>query len=147
RNRLMQAAKRMRLPLVVEEDFANAQAVITLKNYYRRRPKLIVDAERRGTPVYVLRANTITQMEDFLADVFQLEVSADHDPFAEAVHETGAAIEKVRSGARYVDLTPASSPVRRIQHDMARDANLVSHSYGREPRRHVRIFRDQYSNQ
>src|SRR5258706_5590159 len=86
RNRLMQAAKRMRLPLVVEEDFGSAQAVVTLKNYYRRRPKLIIDAERRGTPVYVLRANTITQMEDFLADVFQLEVSADHDPFEEAVH-------------------------------------------------------------
>ncbi|MCX6038394.1 MAG: hypothetical protein NTW99_10995 [Chloroflexi bacterium] len=25
---------------------------------------------------------------------------------------------------------------------MARDAELVSHSYGKEPRRHVRIFRE-----
>jgi stage III sporulation protein SpoIIIAA len=147
RNRLVQAAKRMRLPLIVEEDFANAQAVVTLKNYYRRRPKLIVDAERRGTPVYVLRANTVTQMEDFLGDVFQLEVSTDHDPFAEAVHETEAAIERIRSGARSVDLTPASSPIRRIQHDMARQANLVSHSYGKEPQRRVRIFRDEYARE
>jgi stage III sporulation protein SpoIIIAA len=147
RNRLVQAAKRMRLPLIVEEDFASAQAVVTLKNYYRRRPKLIVDAERRGTPVYVLRANTVTQMEDFLGDVFQLEVSTDHDPFAEAVHETEAAIERIRSGAKSVDLTPASSPIRRIQHDMARQANLVSHSYGKEPRRRVRIFRDEYARE
>ncbi|MFN2137425.1 MAG: R3H domain-containing nucleic acid-binding protein, partial [Candidatus Promineifilaceae bacterium] len=29
---------------------------------------------------------------------------------------------------------------RRYQHQMARQANLVSHSYGKEPRRHVRIF-------
>jgi predicted RNA-binding protein Jag len=85
-------------------------------------------------------------MEDFLADVFQLE-AVDHDPFEEAVHETGAAIERVRSGARFVDLAPANSPVRRMQHDMARDANLVSHSYGKEPRRHVRIFRDEYTRQ
>src|SRR5258707_2300242 len=42
RNRLMQAAKRMRLPVVVDEDFENAQAVGTLKNYYRRRPKLSI---------------------------------------------------------------------------------------------------------
>ena len=141
RNRLLQSAKRMHLPLVVEEDLTNVQAIVTLKNYYRRRSKLIVDAERRGTPIYVLRANTMTQMEDFLAEVFQVEAT-ERDPFAEAIHETEAAIERVRSGARSVDLTPASSPVRRMQHDMARDANLVSHSYGNEPQRRVRIFRD-----
>jgi stage III sporulation protein SpoIIIAA len=141
RNRLMQAAKRMRLPVVVDEDFENAQAIVTLKNYYRRRPKLIIDAERRGIPVHVLRANTLTQMEDFLADAFGLE-PPDPDPFAEAIHETEAAIEQIRSGARLVDLSPATSQVRRVQHDMARDAKLVSHSYGSEPRRYVRIFRD-----
>ncbi len=146
RNRLVQAAKRMRLPVVVEEDLTNAQAVVTLKNYYRRRPKLIVDAERRGVPVHVLRANTGTQMEDFLADVFQLEGN-DNDPFEEAVQETGEAIERIRAGARYVDLPPASQPVRRVQHDIARDANLVSHSYGKEPRRHVRIFREEHTRQ
>ncbi len=141
RNRLLQAAKRMRLPVLVDEDFEHARAIVTLKNYYRRRPKLIIDAERRGIPVHVLRANTLTQMEDFLADVFGLE-PPDADPFAEAIHETEAAIERIRSGARLVDLAPANSPVRRIQHDMAREAKLVSHSYGNEPRRYVRIFRE-----
>jgi nucleoside-triphosphatase THEP1 len=141
RNRLIQAAKRMRLPVVVDEDFENAQAIVTLKNYYRRRPKLIIDAERRGIPVHVLRANTLTQMEDFLADAFGLE-PPEPDPFAEAIHETEAAIERIRSGARLVDLSPATSQVRRVQHDMAREAKLVSHSYGSEPRRYVRIFRD-----
>ena len=79
RNRLQQAAKRMRLPLIVEEQLVDAQAVVTLKNYYRRRPKLIIDAERRSTPIYVLRANTVTQMEDFLADVFHLDQHDEHD--------------------------------------------------------------------
>ena len=141
RNRLMQAAKRMHVPLIVEDEFGSAQAILTLKNYYRRRPKLIVDAERRGIPIHVLRANTVTQMEDFIVDVFQLEAT-DRDPFEEAIHETEAAIERIRSGARSVDLSPAIQPVRRMQHDMAREAKLVSHSYGREPRRRVRIFRD-----
>ncbi|MBE7536202.1 MAG: hypothetical protein HS124_10790 [Anaerolineales bacterium] len=31
---------------------------------------------------------------------------------------------------------------RHLQHEMARSAELVSHSYGKEPRRHVRIFRE-----
>jgi stage III sporulation protein SpoIIIAA len=73
RNRLTMAARRLRVPLIVEDDLGRAQAIVTLKNYYRRRPKLIVDAERRGTPIYVLRANTVTQMEDFLKSVFSLE--------------------------------------------------------------------------
>jgi predicted RNA-binding protein Jag len=56
--------------------------------------------------------------------------------------ETQDAIQSVLNGARSVDLSPASSYVRRLQHQMARQANLVSHSYGKEPRRRVRIFRE-----
>jgi predicted RNA-binding protein Jag len=41
-----------------------------------------------------------------------------------------------------VDLPPGPSLVRRLQHEMARSAELTSHSYGKEPRRHVRIFRE-----
>ncbi|MFQ3537127.1 MAG: AAA family ATPase [Aggregatilineales bacterium] len=66
RNRLISSARRMRLPLIIEEDLGSAQIIVILKSYYRRRPKLIVDAERRGTPIYVLRANTVSQMEDLL---------------------------------------------------------------------------------
>lgn len=146
RNRLLQAAKKMRVPLLIEDDVNKAQAVLTLKNYYRRRPKLITDAERQGTAIYILRANTMTQMEDFLADVFQLarpeQETDDSDPFNEAVHETEAAIQRVLAGTRVVDLTPRDSFVRRMQHQLAREANLVSHSYGQEPQRHVRIFNE-----
>ena len=52
------------------------------------------------------------------------------------------AISAVLNGERFVDLPPGPSLVRRLQHEMARDAELVSHSYGKEPRRHVRIFRE-----
>ena len=147
RNRLLQAARKMRVPLIIEDDMRSAQAVLTLKNSYRRRPKLITDAERQGTPIYVLRANTMTQMEDFLADVFQLprvanEDDDDNDPFDEAIHEAEAAIRRVQAGARVVDLTPQAAATRRVQHQMARDANLVSHGYGHEPNRYVRIFAD-----
>ncbi|MBC7810345.1 MAG: AAA family ATPase [Burkholderiales bacterium] len=145
RNRLQQAARRLNVPLQVEEDFGAADAIVTLKNYYRRRPKLIVDAERRGTPIYVLRANTVSQMESFLTDLFQLEGSSRdsaHDPFGVAMRETEEAIVQVRSGTDSIDLSPQTSHIRRLQHDMARKSHLYSQSFGREPRRHVRISRD-----
>jgi predicted RNA-binding protein Jag len=52
------------------------------------------------------------------------------------------AIDAVLNGERWVELEPANAAVRRLQHQMARQANLLSHSYGKEPYRRVRIFRE-----
>jgi stage III sporulation protein SpoIIIAA len=142
KNRLRQAAQNLHLPVELADDLRNADAVMTLKNYYRRRPQPISEAERRGVPIYVLRSNTVSQMESCLADIFGLDV-AELDPMAIAMRETEDAIRKVLSGQKSVDLTPRNSYIRRLQHEMAREANLVSHSYGKDPRRHVRIFSTQ----
>lgn len=139
RNRLAQSARRLSVPLIVVDEMESADIVLTLKNSYRRRPKLIVDAERRGTSVYVLRANTVTQMEDFIFDAFELE-EQDGDPASEALREAEEAIEQVHFGQRSVDLRPQPNHLRRRQHDLARQANLISHSYGVEPHRYVRIL-------
>ena len=144
RNRLADISKQLRVPVQIVDDLEAAQALVTLKNYYRRRPRLIVDAERMGISIFVLRANTATQMEDFLVDVFQLYSSEKgQDPYDAALRETEDAIRRIRNGARSIDLSPQMAYVRRKQHDMARAAHLVSHSYGSEPHRRVRIFRDE----
>jgi hypothetical protein len=144
RNRLAQAAKRLGVPVVVVKDASDANALVTLKTYYRDRQQTIVDAEHRGMPIYVLRANTVSQMEQFLTDLFNL---SSQDQFGsselnDVKSETQQAIAAVLNGERWVDLPPGPALVRRLQHEMARNAELVSHSYGKEPRRHVRIFRE-----
>ncbi|MCC7361803.1 MAG: AAA family ATPase [Anaerolineales bacterium] len=143
RNRLEQAAKRLRLPAAVTEDLADAQALVTLKTYYRRHQSIVSEAEERGLPIYVLRSNTVGQMENFLSDLFNLSTpAADEEDANDALAETQQAITAVLNGTASVDLPPASAYVRRLQHELARKANLISHSYGKEPRRRVRIFRD-----
>ncbi|MCX7707933.1 MAG: AAA family ATPase, partial [Anaerolineae bacterium] len=87
----------------------------------------------------VLRANTINQMESCLGDIFGLPVEME-DPVQRALIETEEAIKRVLAGSPSVELRPAPAEIRRMQHEMARAANLVSHSYGNEPRRRVRIF-------
>ncbi len=139
RNRLMQAAKRLGVSLEVVDDLAEADVLVTLKSYYRKRRRLINDAEQRRKPVYVLRANTVNQMESFLIRALDLEATPS-DPFDVALAEAEQAIQQVNAGQTYVDLSPVGSALRRYQHQLARQANLVSHSYGREPLRHVRIF-------
>jgi hypothetical protein len=102
-----------------------------------------MDAEHRNMPIYVLRANTVNQMQQFLGDLFSLSSDSVEEPGIDPImQETRAAIDAVRNGERWVELQPAASSIRRLQHQMAREANLVSHSYGKEPRRRVRIFRE-----
>jgi len=143
RNRLIQAAKRIGVPAIMVSDLDNANVLVTLRSYYRKRERPVVDAEDRSMPIYVLRSNTINQMQRFLSDLFSLSIDTSTEQSADLVlQQTKAAIEAVRNGERWVELPPATSYVRRIQHEMARDAKLVSHSYGKEPRRRVRIFRE-----
>jgi stage III sporulation protein SpoIIIAA len=145
RNRLMQSAKRIGVPAVVVRTIDEADALITLRSYYRDHQAIIVEAEGRGMPIYVLRANTINQIEQFLTDLFNISSGETGLPPSlgdDVRNETQTAIAAVMNGERYVDMPPASPIVRRIQHEMAREAELVSHSYGKEPRRYVRIFRD-----
>ena len=141
RNRLYQAAKQLKTRVDIVESLAEADVFLTLKSYYRKQRKLVSQAEHLRIPVYVLRANTVAQMESFLVQALDLEMKPE-DPFDTAVSEAERAIQQVLTGQNSVDLTPVNSAVRRYQHQMARQANLVSHSYGKEPQRFVRIFNE-----
>jgi stage III sporulation protein SpoIIIAA len=143
RNRLIQAAKRLGVPVLIVNDLGESDVVVTLRSYYRKRQRPIMDAERRNTPIYVLRSNTINQMQQFLGDLFSLYTEDTGDPRLDSVlQETRSAIDAVMNGERWIELQPAASSIRRLQHQMAREANLTSHSYGKEPNRRVRIFRE-----
>ncbi|MBN1937294.1 MAG: AAA family ATPase [Anaerolineae bacterium] len=139
RNRLEQVIQKLVLPVTVADDLENVNAVITLKAYYRDRPKMLVMAEDAGIPIYVLRSNTVLQIERCLADLFDL---AGEDDLGRAVRETQQAIHKVIAGTKMVELSPQNALVRRQQHQMAREYQLISHSKGKEPYRRVRIYRE-----
>jgi hypothetical protein len=139
----MQSAKRMGVPALIVKDAGDADVLVTLRSYYRDRQQAVMQAENRGMPVHVLRANTVSQMEQFLSNLFNLSEMTPSNGEMELVrNQAQAAIAAVLNGERWVDLPPGPSAARRLQHELARQAELISHSYGKEPRRHVRIFRE-----
>ncbi|MDT7885223.1 MAG: R3H domain-containing nucleic acid-binding protein [Thermoflexus sp.] len=143
RNRLQRAASVFGTPIQVVEQIHEADVVITTKAHYRRHPRALTEAEGRGIPIYVVRSNTVTQIESCLADILNLApADGEEDPqLARALEEAEAAIQKILNGeARYVDLSPQNAYIRRQQHLLARQYNLISHSYGKEPNRYVRIY-------
>lgn len=139
RKRIHQAARNLKVGVELVDEVLEANVLVTLKNYYRRRRRQISDAETNGIPIYVLRANSTTQIENFLVEALGLEVPIP-DPFESALVEMQDALRRVQLGEKSVDLKPANREVRRYQHDLAREAELISHSLGPEPTRYVRIY-------
>ena len=143
RNRMIQAIKKIGVPATIIRDLRQADVLVTLKSYYRNHQKPIAIAEEMGIPIYVLRSNSGKQIEQAFVELFNLNESlGKHVNLDDVNAQIMEAIESVRNGQRWVDLPPASARVRRVQHELVRQAKLVSHSYGKEPNRHVRIFRE-----
>src|SRR5690606_16841571 len=63
RGRLEAAIASTRSPVTIVDTVRDADMVMTLRPYYRRRSGPLKQAEERGIPVYVLRNNTTSQME------------------------------------------------------------------------------------
>jgi R3H domain len=139
RKRLEQAIKELQLPVIVARLVDEADVVMTLRSEYRQKGPTIREAEERALPVYVLKANTIVQMQASLTSIYSLEV----DPREAALRETEEAIGLVVRESQPVELAPQNAYIRRLQHQMAERANVVSRSRGREPYRRVRLYPDE----
>ena len=83
RNRLEQAIVNTGVDARLVRDLGGAEVVMTLRSFFRRRPRLLRDAEARGTPVYVLRSNTVLQMESCLTEMVEAGAAANGDASAQ----------------------------------------------------------------
>ena len=138
RKRLEQAIRELQLPVIIARDVDEADVVMTIRSEYKQKTPMVREAEERAMPIYVLKTNTIPQMQSSLTSIFALEI----DPRDAALRETEEAIGVVLHRAEAVELSPQNAYIRRLQHQMAERANLVSRSRGREPYRRVRLYPD-----
>ena len=135
RNRLERAIAETGAPVRVTDDPHQAHIVLTLKGQYRKMPKKLREVERSGVPIHVIRSNTLTQIQAFLANLVD-----DGEEETEALIEAEAAIQQVRRERQPVDLAPRRPYLRRLQHELIERAQLKSVSVGEEPYRRVRIL-------
>src|SRR6184192_3444155 len=115
-SRLEEAARGLNLPVAVVREPEDADVVITLKNYYRRKTPRLRNAESNGIPIYIARSNSSSQIASALASVIDLR----RGPEDQALEEAREAIEAVASGqSDEIELTPQNAYVRRLQHELA----------------------------
>ena len=139
RTRLQQAIVSTRSEAIVADSLREADAVMTLRPYYRRRSGPLREAEALGVPVLVLRNNTVVQMEQSL--LAMRGAGADADPTTAALREAEMAIATVSlRGRRSVELAPQGAYLRRVQHELVSRHGLRSVSRGREPYRRLTVM-------
>ncbi len=136
--RVEDAARGLGLPVAIVREPEDADVVLTLKNYYRRKTPRLRNAESSGIPIYIARSNSSSQIASALASVIDLR----RGPEDQALEEAREAIVAVTSGqSDEIELAPQNAYVRRLQHELAERASLSSRSTGHDPVRRVQIYR------
>ena len=142
KGKLQQAVQAVSAPVRLVDDLEDAELVLTTKSFYRRRTNALRQAEEQGRPVYVLRKNTTPQIHQFFRAITRDDGAHRQNQarIAGAIREAEQAAEVIKQGERHAELSPQSSYVRHLQHQIAERHGLSSSSSGREPSRRVVMF-------
>ena len=156
RDKLEAAMVESGTPVQIVNELRRADLVLTTKTHYRRGSQLVRIAEANGKPVYVLRKNSLPQLQDFLHSAVGKRSRTDsrgqgRSPYTEeqpdppnierAMQEAEEAANRVLGGEMTVKLSPQRSHIRRLQHMLGQRYNVASTSQGREPERAVLFYR------
>ena len=133
----------MQLTLDIVENLKDASLFVTSKNYYRRKPQKVRDAESADLPIYVLKSNTPPQIRQLLRHIYPAVSTDKVDYLKLALGEAEAAVKQINGGQKAVELSPQSAYIRRLQHLIAERNTLSSQSYGKDPNRRVRIYKEE----
>ncbi|HKG97979.1 MAG TPA: R3H domain-containing nucleic acid-binding protein, partial [Pyrinomonadaceae bacterium] len=142
RERLERAIHELGAPVTVTNEIGDADLLLTLKSHAKRQSQKLREARGRNIEVHILRANTLTQMENFLTEVFgATSARVTHKASEEdAMQEVEEAVIEADEQRRPVELTPQPKHIRRLQHIYIERSGLQSESKGAEPNRRIVIY-------
>jgi stage III sporulation protein SpoIIIAA len=138
RNKIERAVHNLRVHATIARKWDDADVVLTLKTLERKESDRLKQIAAENVPIYSIKTNTTTQIQNALKDVFNLP-SLDVEEIA--MREAEEAVYQVLLDSRAIELTPQTSYIRRMQHQLAERYRLQSRSTGLEPNRRVRIFK------
>ena len=138
RNKIERAIDNLRVNASIARKWDDADIVLTLKTLERKEQPKLKPIAAENVPIYSIKTNTTTQIQAALKDVFNL---ASIDVEEIALREAEEAIYQVLLDNQAIELSPQTSYIRRMQHQLAERYRLQSRSTGLEPNRRVRIFK------
>ena len=141
RNRIERAIQDLGISARIVRSWEEADVILALKGHERRESRRLREKMMQNVPVYVIRSNTVAQIQEALRHLFRVPAA---DAEAVALREAEEAIRSVLAdGSRPVELRPQGPLIRRLQHQLVEQHPQVrSRSKGAEPRRRVLIYKD-----
>ena len=139
REKLQEAADASGVTANLVNELRGADVVLTTKSHYRRGSQLVRAAEEMGKPVYVLRRNSLPQVQQLLKALAKGQVS--QEVFDVALTEAHQAAQRVLEAGGEEELSPQRAYIRRLQHLLVQKYRLASSSKGAEPHRRVTLFK------
>jgi stage III sporulation protein SpoIIIAA len=144
---LERVVKTTQLPIDVVKTIDEADAILALRSYARAGAKIFSLAEARQVPIYVVKSNSVPQLQRALREALHLDteigavdIENDVDETEVALEEARQAIVNVMDRQEPIELAPRRSYIRRLQHQLVERFNLSSRSVGDEPMRRLRIL-------
>lgn len=138
RNKIERAIHNLRVNASISRNWDDADVVLTLKTLERKEQPKLKQIASENVPIYSIKTNTTTQIQSCLKDVFNLP-TIDNEEIA--LREAEEAVYQVLLDSQAIELSPQTSYVRRMQHQLAEKYRLQSRSTGLEPNRRVKIFK------
>jgi len=138
RNKIERAILNLGVGASIARKWDDADVVLALKTLEKKDSEKLRSIAAENVPIYSVKTNTTAQIMAALKDIFNLP-SIDAEEVA--LREAGEAIYTVLLENRTVELSPQTSYVRRLQHQLAEQHRVQSRSTGLEPNRRVLFYR------
>jgi len=150
RKHMDRAINNLRVSARMVPDMENADIALTLKSQEKKKPLRLREVQKNGMPVHVIKSNTITQIENFLKEIFPDALSGGEkiisgpgtagrlsEDESRAEKEAEKAIAEVCKTGLSFELSPQNAHFRRIQHRMLNRHGIETQSRGRGSSRRV----------
>lgn len=136
--------ERLNLNAEITRNLDDADIVIAHKNFIKGGAKVLSTANDYRLQIFYVKTNSMAQIQKVLKEALDITETSEtlfgyYDAAEKALDEAKAAINKILAGAEHVELTPQNQQIRKLQHELVEQHNMMSKSVGEGEQRHLRI--------
>lgn len=142
------ALERLEIHAEVTRNIDEADLVIAHKSYSKGGAKILGIARDYRLPIHYVKTNSMPQIQKVLKEGLKLDKDSDAEAITSYTDETEKALDEVKEavkqlekGAKEVSLKPQNQRIRKLQHELIDQHNLISESIGEGDERHLKIVK------
>lgn len=137
--------ERLDLHAEITRKIDDADVVIAHKAYSKGGNKILSAANDYRLPIYYVKSNSMAQIQKVVKEALKITDSENSvqgycDEAEKALDEANTAIEQVLKERKNVELSPQNQQIRKLQHELIDQNNLIGESIGDGDRRHIIIY-------